>query len=306
MNQITEKLLGIVAGYQGKFDGAFNIREDGGCVARQSTEHIQITAHREGKPGLEVHVAPGTRDEKVYIPACVTKGDVDDLTYNDFYIGDGARVTIVAGCGVHTDDAGEARHNGVHRFFIGKGATVTYDEKHVGTGTGEGARRINPVTEATLEEDASLTMDTVQLGGVQSTIRKTEATLAARAKLIIRERLMTDGDETAETDFVVTLNGDDSATHVVSRSVAKGHSKQRFVSRLVGNARCSGHSECDAILADNAVVTAAPQLDAYSEDASLIHEAAIGKIAGEQVLKLRTLGLTEEQALNRIIQGFLK
>lgn len=306
MNKITEKLLGIVAGYTGKFDGAFNIREDGGCAGRQSTENVKILPHREGKPGLEIHVAAGARDERVFIPACVTKGNLDDLTYNDFYIGDGARVTIVAGCGVHTDDEGEARHNGIHRFMIGRGAHVTYDEKHIGTGTGEGARRINPTTHATLAEDASLTMDTVQLGGVQSTMRKTEATLAARARLIIRERLMTDGDQTAETDFVVTLDGEDSGADVVSRSVAKGRSRQSFVSKIVGNARCMGHSACDAILAGQAVVTAAPQLEAYSEEASLIHEAAIGKIAGEQILKLRTLGLTEEQAENRIIQGFLK
>lgn len=306
MNQITEKLLEIVSGYKGRFDGAFNIREDGGCAGRQSTKNIQILPQREGKPGLEIHVAPGTRDEKVFIPACVTRGHVDDLTYNDFYIGEGAKVTIVAGCGVHTDDEGEARHNGIHRFMVGRGAHVTYDEKHIGTGTGQGARRINPVTQATLDEDATLVMDTVQLGGVQSTLRKTEATLGARARLVIRERLMTDGDQTAETDFVVTLEGEDSGADVVSRSVAKGSSRQSFVSRLIGKARCTGHSECDAILADKAVVTAAPQLDALSEDASLIHEAAIGKIAGEQILKLRTLGLTEEEAENRIIQGFLK
>lgn len=306
MNAITKKLLKIVAGFEGAFEGAYNIREDGGCAGRVSTPNIQILPKADGKPGLEIHVAPGTKNEKVYIPACVTHGDVNDLTYNDFFIGENAEVTIVAGCGVHTDSEEEARHNGIHRFMLSRGSKVTYDEKHIGTGEGQGARRIDPITEAELAEDATLIMDTVQLGGVNSTVRKTTAKLAARAKLIIRERLLTDGDEQADTDFVVTLDGEDCGADVVSRSVARGRSRQRFVSKLIGNARCTGHSACDAILADEAVVLAAPQLDANSQDASLIHEAAIGKIAGEQILKLRTLGLSEEEAEEKIIQGFLK
>lgn len=306
MNRITEDLLSLVTDYQGKFTGAYNIRVDGGCAGRASTENIKIVPHSEGKPGIEVHVAPGTKGERVYIPACVTKGSIHDLTYNDFYIGEGADIVIVAGCGIHSDDEEESFHHGIHRFMIGRDARVTYEEKHVGTGSGKGAKRIDPITEATLEEGASFTIDTIQLGGVNSTVRHTTAALKARARLIVRERLLTDHDETAETNFTVSLDGEDAGADLVSRSVAKGRSRQRFMSRMIGNTRCTGHSECDAILADKAVVTAAPIIDANSQDASLIHEAAIGKIAGEQILKLQTLGMTEEEAVSRIIQGFLK
>ncbi len=305
MNKITETLLKIVSEYDGDFKGAFNIREDGLCAGRQSTDNIKIESKKD-KPGLEIHIKPGTKGEKVFIPACVTRGNIDDLVYNDFFVGEGADVTIIAGCGVHSDDEEEARHNGIHRFFLEKGAHVLYTEKHVGTGSGTGAKRIDPVTEVNLAEDASLEMDTVQIRGVDSTVRKTTGTLAARAKLVVRERIMTDGYETAQTDFDVTLAGEDSGADLVSRSVARGHSHQIFNSCIRGENRCTGHSECDAILADEGTVSAAPALEASHVDAELIHEAAIGKIAGEQILKLRTLGLTEEEAEERIISGFLK
>lgn len=305
MNKITETLLRIVSEYDGDFKGAFNIREDGLCAGRQSTDNIKIESKKD-KPGLEIHIKPGTKGEKVFIPACVTRGNIDDLVYNDFFVGEGADVTIIAGCGVHSDDEEEARHNGIHRFFLEKGAHVLYTEKHVGTGSGTGAKRIDPVTEVNLAEDASLEMDTVQIRGVDSTVRKTTGTLAARAKLVVRERIMTDGYETAQTDFDVTLAGEDSGADLVSRSVARGHSHQIFNSCIRGENRCTGHSECDAILADEGTVSAAPALEASHVDAGLIHEAAIGKIAGEQILKLRTLGLTEEEAEERIISGFLK
>lgn len=306
LSPVAEKLLSVVANYQGGFEGAYNIRQDTGCAGRRSTENIRIEPHREGKPGIEIHVAPGTRGESVFIPATVTKGHVNDLTYNDFYIGEGAQVRIIAGCGVHTDDTGEAKHNGIHRFFVGRGADVLYEEKHIGEGEGAGRRRIDPVSDIYLEEDARMTMDTVQLGGVDTTDRLTTANLKARAVLVVRERLMTTGEQLAKTRFDVVLEGDDSGCDVVSRSVARGKSRQEFFSRVVGKARCHGHSSCDAIVADEAVVTAAPQLDAFSQDAALIHEAAIGKIAGEQILKLRTLGLTEEEAEAKIVEGFLK
>lgn len=295
----------IVSDFKGQFTGAFNIRENGGCAGRQSTEHITIESRKEG-PGIVVHIMPGTRGEKVYIPACVNQGGINDLVYNDFYVGEGADVTIVAGCGVHTDNEEEARHNGIHRFFIEKNARVLYQEKHLGTGAGEGIKRIDPVTDVDLAEGASLEMDTVQLGGVDCSTRKTRAKLAAKARLIVRERIMTDGIEKAITDFDVVMEGDDSGVELISRSVAKGNSYQEFKSCIHGLARCMGHSECDAILVDNGTVNAAPALEASNVDAALIHEAAIGKIAGEQILKLRTLGLTEEQAQERIIAGFLK
>lgn len=305
MNKVSDRLLRMISGFKGSFEGAYNLREDGGCAGRRSTEHIKIESKSDA-PGLVIRILPGTRGETVYIPACVTHGGIDDLVYNDFYVGEGADVVIVAGCGVHTEDESEARHNGIHRFFLEKGARVLYREKHIGTGDGKGIRRIDPVTDAILAEDASLEMDTVQLGGVDGAVRKTKAVLAARARLVVRERLMTNGGEQARSDFEVLLEGEDSGVDLVSRSVAKGHSHQEFHSLLRGRSRCTGHSECDAILVDGGTVTALPALDASHVDAALIHEAAIGKIAGEQILKLRTLGLSEEEAEQRIISGFLK
>lgn len=305
MNKITNKLLELVSEFKGSFNGAFNIREDGQCAGRQSTENIQITS-KEDAPGIVVTVKPGTKNEKVYIPACITHSDFDDLVYNDFYIGENADVEVIAGCGIHADGEDEAQHNGIHRFYLQKGARVLYREKHIGIGTGTGARRINPVTDAVLAEGAVLQMDTVQLSGVQSTVRKTSAVLEDRAKVIVRERIMTDGDETAKTEFNVTLKGKGSGADLVSRSVARGRSHQEFLSCIDGQNECTGHSECDAILAENGTVTASPSLNALHVDAELIHEAAIGKIAGEQILKLQTLGLSRQEAEERIIQGFLE
>lgn len=305
MNNITDTLLRLVSDFKGSFDGAFNIREDGECAGRQSTEHIQIESKTDA-PGIIVRVMPETKGETVYIPACVTHGNLDDLVYNDFYIGEGADVKIVAGCGVHTDDEQEARHNGIHRFFLDKDSHVLYEEKHIGTGKGTGAKRINPVTDAVLNEGAVMEMDTVQLSGVDSTLRKTTAKLAARARLSVRERIMTDGQEQAKTEFDVVLDGDDSGVDLISRSVARGNSYQEFHSAIKGKTRCTGHSECDAILVDHGTVNALPALEASHVDAELIHEAAIGKIAGEQLMKLRTLGLTEQEAEEKIISGFLK
>lgn len=305
MNSITEQLLKEVSDYNGEFKGAYNIREDGKCAGRQSSENIAIESKTDA-PGLVIKVKPGTKGETVYIPACVTHGSVDDLVYNDFYIGEGADVVIVAGCGVSTDNDGHAKHNGIHRFFLAKGAKVLYKEKHLGTGKGSGLRKIDPVTDAQLAEDAVLTMDTIQIGGVDETDRKTRAKLAARARLVIRERLLTDKNDHAKTEFNVELEGEDAGADIVSRSVARGNSYQEYHSRISGLVRCTGHSECDALLADGGRVNAAPELYAGSADASLIHEAAIGKIAGEQIIKLRTLGLTEQEAEQRIIEGFLR
>lgn len=305
MNKVTEQLLKIVSDFKGEFQGAFNIRENGECAGRQSTKNIKIIPKTDA-PGIEVHIAPGTRGEHVYIPACVTHSDVNDLVYNDFYVEEDADVVIVAGCGVHNDGEEEARHNGIHRFFLGRNAHVLYQEKHIGTGKGKGLKRIDPVTSAFLAAGAVLEMDTVQLRGVDSTLRKTDAVLDENARMIVRERIMTDESEYARTEFEVTLKGEDSGVDLISRSVAKGNSHQEFVSCIHGMNRCTGHSECDAILVGNGRVNAAPSLEASHVDAALIHEAAIGKIAGEQLLKLRTLGLTEEQAEAKIIEGFLK
>ena len=304
MSEITEKLLEIVSDYHGDFKGAFNIREDGKCVGRVSSQNVKITSQTE-RPGLEIHVAPDTKGETVYIPACVTKAGIDDLVYNDFYIGKNADVTIVAGCGVHSAGHETARHNGVHRFFLEEGSHVIYQEKHVGTGDGDGEKVIDPVTDINLGKDSCLEMDTSQISGVTKATRKTTAKVAEGAKLIIRERLYTEKDQRAETFFEAELNGEGAGADIVSRSVARDQSYQNYVSTIIGNSACTGHTECDAIIDGDAIVDASPRLFARNPDASLIHEAAIGKIAGEQILKLRTLGLTEEEAEAKIVEGFL-
>lgn len=305
MNEITKELLRQVSDYKDGYEGAYNIRENGGCAGRKSTEHIRIESKTDA-PGLEIHILPGTKGETVSIPACVTHGGVDDIVYNDFFVGEGADVLIVAGCGVHLETGEPARHNGIHRFFLSKNSHVIYQEKHMGTGNGLGQRSIDPVTEIYLEEGSELEMDSLQLGGVDHTIRKTSGVVGKGATLIIRERILTDGEQQAKTEFEVEMNGEDSSVNLISRSVARGHSYQAYRSRIVGNAPCAGHSECDAILAEEGRVDAAPELTANHQEAALIHEAAIGKIAGEQILKLRTLGLTEEEAEAKIIAGFLK
>lgn len=305
MNTITKELLGLVSDLFDKPNGAYNIREDSGCAGRQSTENIEIKS-KLGKPGIDILIKPGTHDENVYIPACITHSNVDDLVYNDFYVGENADVTIVAGCGVHTEGEEASQHNGIHRFFLQKGAHVRYLEKHIGIGEGTGKRIINPQTYAELAEGAVMEMDTVQIKGVDSTRRFTRAKLDADSRLVIKEKIMTHGDQTAETDFEVELNGDGSGVDLISRSVARGKSHQVFRSRIYGNCACTGHSECDAIIMDNGVVSAIPELTANHVDAALIHEAAIGKIAGEQITKLMTLGLTEQEAEAKIIEGFLK
>ncbi|HIX11424.1 MAG TPA: SufD family Fe-S cluster assembly protein [Candidatus Agathobaculum pullistercoris] len=306
MNKITERLLKAVSGWTGvPQNAAYNIREDGLCAGRQSTKNIQITSKTD-KPGIDVTILPDTKGETVYIPACVTHSAIDDLVYNDFYIGENADVTIVAGCGVHSDGEEEARHNGIHRFVLGKNAHVLYLEKHLGTGTGAGARKIDPVTEVEQAEGSVMEMETTQIGGVDSTHRTMSAKLTANAKLRVRERLLTDGSQQAFTDFNVSLDGDGSGCDLISRSVAKEQSHQEFRSVIHGNRPCTGHSECDAIIMGHGTVNASPALAANHEDAALIHEAAIGKIAGEQILKLCTLGLTEEEAEAKIVEGFLR
>ncbi len=305
MNSTTEEILKIVSDWKGSFCGAYSIREDGKGIARMSTEHIHITP-KEDKPGLDIVIDDGTKGESLSIPACVTHGDVDDLVYNDFYIGSDCDVTIVAGCGVHTDNGEPARHNGIHRFFIKDRSHVRYLETHVGLGKGSGDKSIDPVTEVFLGEDSVMEMDTSQIGGVTKAKRVTNGTVGKNSSFIIHERLLTEKNQVAETEFDVDMQGDGSSVDLISRSVAKDDSAQSYHSVIRGNARCTGHSECDAILTGHGRVSASPQLDAACLDAALIHEAAIGKIAGEQLLKLETFGLTEAEAEERIIKGFLK
>lgn len=305
LDLIQKDLLKTIAGIDVPQSGAFNIRLNGGLEARNVTENVNIVSKTD-KPGIDIIIAPGTQNERVDIPVLLTQSGLNDLVYNDFFIGDGADVTIVAGCGIHNCGDSKSEHDGIHSFHVGKNAKVKYIEKHYGEGDGKGENILNPTTVVNLAEGSYMEMETAQIKGVDSTYRKTEAKLAAKSKLIIREKIMTHGSQTAVTDFKVDLDGEDCGAHVISRSVATENSHQKYVSRVNGNNKCSGHTECDAIIMDNASVVAVPEISANDTDASLIHEAAIGKIAGEQLIKLMTLGLTEKEAAEQIINGFLK
>lgn len=304
LNAVQKELLEEIAGISCMPGGAFNIRANGGLAERQVTDNIKITS-KEDKPGIDIHVSSECQGETVYIPVVMDESGMKDVVYNDFFIEDGADVIIVAGCGIHNCGGEDSQHDGIHRFFVGKGARMKYIENHYGAGDGNGKRILNPVTEVYQEEDATVEMETVQIKGVDSTVRTTRSELAKGAKFIVRERLMTHGNQYAESIYLTELNGDGSSADVVSRSVARDKSFQKYVSKIVGNAECSGHTECDAILMDEARVVAVPELDAACIDAALIHEAAIGKIAGEQLIKLMSLGLTPEEAEEQIINGFL-
>ena len=284
---------------------AYNIRKNGAGVERRSTEKVEIVTKTD-KPGIDIRVKPGTAGETVYIPVIITDSGVNDKVYNDFYIGEGADVTIVAGCGIHNGGCHESRHDGVHRFFIGKDAHVRYVEKHYGEGEGTGARVLNPTTDVFIGENAVCEMETVQIKGVDSTERETNAQLEAGAKFIVTERLMTHGDQVARSNMKVALNGRDASAQIISRSVAKDRSQQVFYPSAVGNAPCRAHVQCDSIIMDEAKIRSIPAIEANDTDAQVIHEAAIGRINNDQLLKLMTFGLTAEEAEEVIIEGFLK
>lgn len=305
MDAIQRELLVQVADLHEISVGAYNIRANGSSVDRKSTGNIEII-NKEDKSGIEIHIKPGTKRESVHIPVIMSQSGLEEVVYNDFYIGENADVTIIAGCGIHNGGDASTRHDGIHRFFIEKNAHVKYIEKHYGSGDGKGERIMNPVTEIHMDEDSFMEMDTVQIKGVDSTKRENKAWLKEGAKLIVMERLMTHGRQRAESYFDVQLDGEDSSANIISRSVARNDSFQLFQADLCGNNRCSGHTECDAIIMENAKISAVPELTANHVDAALIHEAAIGKIAGEQLIKLMTLGLTEAEAEEQIISGFLK
>ena len=304
-DSIQERMLVEVADLHGVPAGAYNIRANGQTAGRNTTANIDIVTKTD-KPGIDIRIKPGTRNESVHIPVVVSASGLKEMVYNDFFIGEDSDVVIVAGCGIHNCGDQDSEHDGIHRFFVGKNAKVKYVEKHYGEGDGNGKRILNPGTEVYMEENSYMEMEMVQIEGVDSTNRSNCAELAAGAKLIVRERLLTHGSQNAESTYIVNLNGEDSSADVVSRSVAKDTSKQTFNSKIVGNAKCSGHTECDAIIMDDAKIFAIPGLIANNIDAALIHEAAIGKIAGEQIVKLMTLGLTEEEAEAQIVNGFLK
>ena len=307
ITEIDAGLLEKIADLTGQPVGAFNIRKDSGCEARQSTEHITIDARADGKPGIDIHIKPGTKGEKCYIPVIISKTGLSEMVYNDFYVGDDCDVEIVAGCGIHNTGCDESRHDGIHTFHIGKNAKVRYAEKHYGENDpGQtGGNIMNPKTVVYMGENSSMQMETVQIRGIDSTRRETEFHCEAGSEVVVTERLLTHGCQEAESDMIIELNGDDAKGRVISRSVAQDSSHQVFRPVMVGNAKCFGHVQCDSIIMGSARIESVPAITANSTEAQLIHEAAIGKIAGDQLLKLETLGLTAEEAEDTILKGFL-
>ncbi len=305
INQIDKELLNEVSNIDNLTKGAYNIRKNGQGIERKGTENVDIITKTD-KPGIDIHVKENAKFEWIHIPVIITESGLNDLVYNDFYIGKNANVVIIAGCGIHNDHHHDSRHDGIHRFFLEEGAKVKYIEKHYGEGKGNGKRILNPITEVYLKDGSSMEIESSQIKGVDSTIRETKGELGANTNFVVSEKIMTAGKQLAKTVFDVQLKGENASTHVTSRSVATEESKQVFVSKIYGNSKCFAHSECDAIIKDQARVTATPEITANNVEANLIHEAAIGKIAGEQLIKLMTLGLSEKEAEEEIINGFLK
>lgn len=305
MDKIQKDLLAAVADIHEVPEGAYSLRINGKLHGKNSSENIQIVTKTD-KPGIDIYIKAGTKNESVHIPVLIAATGLKELVYNDFHIGEDADVTIVAGCGIHNGGKEDSEHSGIHSFYLSKNARCKYIEKHYGEGDGNGKNLMNPTTYVELAENSYLEMETAQIKGVDSTRRVTTGKVMKNATLIVHEKIMTHGEQYAETEFDVDLCGDGAGTHVVSRSVAKGRSSQKFISRIRGNAICSGHTECDAIIMDEATVSAIPEILAQHPEASLIHEAAIGKIAGEQLVKLMTLGLTEKEAEEEIVNGFLR
>ena len=305
MDKIDLNLLYQIADLTDVPQGAYNIRKNGALSGRSSTSHIEI-ANKDDKTGIDIRIAPGTRGESVHIPVLITQSGLEETVYNDFFIGEGCDVDIIAGCGIHNDGHQRSQHDGIHTFHVGRGSKVRYSEKHYGDGKGTGERIMNPQTIIYLEEGASITLDMVQIRGVDSTKRYTKVVArGAGSEVVVQEKLLTDGKQFAESRMDVILEGEDSKAQVVSRSVGQGESVQVFYPQVEGNGRCFGHVQCDSIIMDSARISSIPAITANSMDAQLIHEAAIGRIAGDQIIKLMTLGLTEEEAEERILEGFL-
>ena len=305
MDKIQQTLLEQVAGIHEVPTGAYSLRINGQLHGKNSSENIVIEKKTD-KPGIDIYIKPGTKNESVHIPVILSQSGLKELVYNDFHIGEDCDVTIVAGCGIHNGGEGDSEHSGIHSFFVAKNAKCKYIEKHYGEGDGNGKNLMNPTTYVEMAENSYMEMETAQIKGVDSTKRVTTGKVMKNATLVVREKIMTHGEQYAETECAVELCGEGAGTHVVSRSVAKDKSHQKFISKIVGNAKCSGHTECDAIIMDEATVAAIPEILAIHPEASLIHEAAIGKIAGEQLIKLMTLGLTEKEAEEEIVNGFLR
>ena len=305
LDSIQKRLIEEIADLHSVPTGAYNFRANSQLAGRNTTSNIDIVSKPDGS-GIDIRIKPGTRNESVHIPVVLSESGIKETVYNDFYVGADSDVVIVAGCGIDNCGSQDSEHDGIHRFFLEKGAKVRYVEKHYGSGDGRGRRILNPVTEVYMEEGSSMEMEMEQIKGVDSTERATVAELKGDARLVVKERLMTHGSQHAVSDYRVSLNGAGATADVVSRSVARDDSSQTFNARITGNAPCSGHTECDSIIMDNGHILAVPSLEANDIDAMLVHEAAIGKIAGDQLIKLMTLGLTPQEAEEQIISGFLR
>lgn len=305
MNKIDKELLEQIANLHGVPQGSFNIRKNGQAVKRNSTSEIEILP-KPDKSGIDIIIKPNVKNRSVHIPVIITVGGFNDLVYNDFYIGENAEVSIIAGCGIHNNGSETSQHNGIHSFHLERGCKVKYIEKHLGLGKGGAGKILNPTTNIIMEEASEFEMETYQLGGVTYSNRITKAKLKDNAKLLVTEKILTTDTQTAITRFTANLVGKNASVNIVSRSVAKDNSKQKFISNVIGNNECFGHVECDGIILNNAVIESTPKIVAKDVNASLVHEAAIGKIAGEQITKLMTLGLNKDEAEELIIKGFLK
>lgn len=305
MNEVDKELLKEIADMHSVPQGSFNIRKNGESIARNSTKDIEIVPKKD-KSGIDIIVKEGVKNKSVHIPVIITVGNLNDLVYNDFYIGKDADVLIVAGCGIHNPTDQKSQHDGIHTFHLEENCKVKYIEKHLGVGNGQGDKVLNPTTVVEMKDGSDFEMETIQLGGVSYSNRNTNAFLGNDTKLVIKEKILTSDKQKAITTFNVVLKGKNSSVEVVSRSVAKGKSRQKFVSNLKGQNECFGHVECDGIILDNAQIESVPKIVAQNINATLVHEAAIGKIAGDQLVKLQTLGLSEEESQNQIIKGFLK
>lgn len=304
LNKVTEDVLKVIDSYGFKQEGAYNLRLNGMAVCHGDSRHIKIVK-KEDKPGIDIHISGETKEEQVHIPVVMSREGVD-IVYNDFYIEDGADVTIIAGCGIHGEGCSETRHDGIHTFYVGKNANVKYIENHYAEGNGTGSKVLNPVTKIYVGENSVFTLETTQIEGVDSTERENYIELAENAKLFVTEKLMTDGEQTAVSNMDVELNGENSSARIISRSVGKGTSRQVFHPRAIGNNLCHAHIQCDSIIMDHAEISSIPEIDAKHVDAQIIHEAAIGRINDEQLVKLRTFGMSEEEAEAVIIESFLK
>jgi len=304
LSAVDKKLLEEVAGLHGVPQGAYNIRKNGEGISRNTTANIDIVT-KQDKPGINVIIKPNTKGESVHIPVILSKAGLNDVVYNTFEIGEDSDVVIVAGCGIHNPGSEKAQHDGIHEFFVRKGAHMKYVEKHFGEGSGAGERILNPKTIIEVEEDGIAELEMIQIKGVDQTARDTEIVLHKNARLIVTERLLTYLDQNAESNITVNLMGEDSSAQIISRSVAQDHSKQIFHLNLRGYTKCRGHIQCDSIIMDNAQVSSVPEISAFHSDAQLFHEAAIGKIASDQLTKLMTLGLTEKEAEDTVLKGFL-